>query len=93
MKYGVSDIVLQNRKIRLDEETHVPALDDKARYQHLLKKWQKKLLHVQQAYFHQGRRAIVVFERFGQRRGYSPADRKARPSWLCGASHRNPHGR
>ncbi len=62
MKYGVSDIVLQNRKIRLDEETHVPALDDKARYQHLLKKWQKKLLHVQQAYFHQGRRAIVVFE-------------------------------
>ena len=62
MEYGVSDIILQQRNIRLDKETHAPALDDKARYRHLLKKWQKKLLHVQQAYFHQGRRAIVVFE-------------------------------
>ena len=31
-------------------------------YQRKLKKWQRRLLNVQQAYYHQNRRAIIVFE-------------------------------
>lgn len=37
-------------------------LADKDEYLKKLKKWQKKMLQVQQAYFHQNRRAILVFE-------------------------------
>ena len=37
-------------------------IEDKAHYKAELKKWQKKLLHVQQAYYHQKRRAVIVFE-------------------------------
>lgn len=35
---------------------------DKKHYLKTLVQWQKKLLQVQQAYFHQGKRAIIVFE-------------------------------
>ena len=34
----------------------------KKEYKKALKKWQKKLLQVQQAYYHQGLRALLVFE-------------------------------
>ncbi len=37
-------------------------LANKDEYLKKLKKWQKKMLQVQQAYFHQNRRAILVFE-------------------------------
>ena len=37
-------------------------IEDKAHYKAQLKKWQRKLLHVQQAYYHQKRRAVIVFE-------------------------------
>ncbi len=37
-------------------------LANKDEYLKKLKKWQKKMLQVQQAYFHQKRRAILVFE-------------------------------
>lgn len=37
-------------------------LINKNEYQKKLKKWQKKMLQVQQAYFHQNRKAILVFE-------------------------------
>lgn len=37
-------------------------LHDKRDYLKKLKKWQKRMLQVQQAYFHQGIRAILVFE-------------------------------
>lgn len=37
-------------------------LINKTEYQKKLKKWQKKMLQVQQAYFHQNRKAILVFE-------------------------------
>ncbi|CCQ10923.1 UDP-galactose-lipid carrier transferase [Pseudoalteromonas luteoviolacea B = ATCC 29581] len=39
-----------------------PALDDKKSYKQQLKYWQNQLLHVQQAYYHQKRRALIVFE-------------------------------
>ncbi len=39
-----------------------PQMASKSEYQKQLKKWQKQLTQVQQAYYHQGRRAIVVFE-------------------------------
>ena len=37
-------------------------IKNKKEYSRRLKKWQQRLLHVQQAYFHQGKRAIIVFE-------------------------------
>lgn len=37
-------------------------LSDKDDYLKKLKKWQKKMLQVQQAYFHQNKRAIIVLE-------------------------------
>lgn len=42
----------------LDDKT----LHDKKEYLKKLKKWQNRMLRVQQAYYHQGRRAILVFE-------------------------------
>ena len=38
------------------------AIEDKAKYEKQLKKWQQRMLQVQQAYFRQGKRAILVFE-------------------------------
>ncbi|QDP02324.1 polyphosphate kinase 2 family protein [Thalassotalea sp. PS06] len=37
-------------------------IESKKEYQHELSHWQKRLLAVQQAYFHQGRRVIIVLE-------------------------------
>ena len=58
-----SPIVLQNpspslKNIDFDESV----LPDKDAYLKKLKKWQKKMLQVQQAYFHQNKRAILVLE-------------------------------
>ncbi|WP_348772011.1 polyphosphate kinase 2 family protein [Pseudoalteromonas luteoviolacea] len=39
-----------------------PAIDNKNAYKQALKYWQNELLHVQQAYYHQGQRAVIVFE-------------------------------
>lgn len=39
-----------------------PALDNKKAYKQALKYWQNELLHVQQAYHHQGQRAVIVLE-------------------------------
>ncbi|MBQ4810685.1 polyphosphate kinase [Pseudoalteromonas luteoviolacea] len=39
-----------------------PAIDTKKAYKQALKYWQNELLHVQQAYYHQGQRAVIVFE-------------------------------
>lgn len=58
----VSNIILKQRNIRLDALGKAEKIADKDKYKSLLKKWQKKLLHVQQAYYHQHKRAIVVFE-------------------------------
>ena len=58
-----SPIILQDSppsltQVALDQ----PSIDDKKTYLKKLKKWQTRILHVQQAYFHQHKRAIVVFE-------------------------------
>ncbi|UTF60192.1 polyphosphate kinase 2 family protein [Gilvimarinus sp. DA14] len=58
-----SQIILRQRQIDIrDYDAIRPHIADKDTYKTELKHWQKKLLHVQQAYYHSGRRAIIVFE-------------------------------
>lgn len=37
-------------------------IEDKQKYEKHLKRWQQRMLQVQQAYFRQGKRAVIVFE-------------------------------
>lgn len=55
---------IKTRNRRLSVKTHsVPGyIEDKKDYKKRLKYWKKRLLHVQQAYYHQHRRAVIVFE-------------------------------
>ena len=58
-----SPIILRSPSPNLDSVTFDKAvLQDKDDYLKKLKKWQKRILEVQQAYYHQNRRAIIVFE-------------------------------
>jgi polyphosphate kinase 2 (PPK2 family) len=47
---------------QLTEEFPPSRFEQKAQYKDALKRCQKTLLHVQQAYYHQNRRALIVFE-------------------------------
>lgn len=61
--HTVSKIKRSKKQLQLDESKQQwPSIKDKKTYKRQLKHWQTKLLHVQQAYFHQGRRAIIVLE-------------------------------
>ena len=61
--HTVSIIKLREPTLQLDESEQTwPCIKDKNTYKQELKRWQIELLHVQQAYFHQGRRAIIVLE-------------------------------
>lgn len=61
--HKASKIKLKKHTLVLDEATaDWPAISDKKTYKRQLKHWQTKLLHVQQAYYHQGKRAIIVME-------------------------------
>lgn len=62
MNKTVSEIELRHRTLRLPHGEDAPLIGSKQHYREELKKWQKKLLHVQQAIYHQKKRAIVVFE-------------------------------
>jgi PPK2 family polyphosphate:nucleotide phosphotransferase len=57
-----SPITLLSNPPSLNQKDDHPILESKAEYQKQLKKWQKRLLTVQQAYFHQKRRALIVME-------------------------------
>ncbi len=58
-----SPIVLQPNPPQLqDSDPESAMIDSKDSYRRRLKKWQKRLLAVQQAYYHQGRRVMLVFE-------------------------------
>lgn len=58
-----SPIQLQERNIDIRQfDSSHPQLADKETYQEQLGYWQTQLLHVQQAYYHSNRRAIIVFE-------------------------------
>ncbi|MDO3384563.1 polyphosphate kinase [Gilvimarinus sp. SDUM040013] len=58
-----SEIRLRQRNLDIRQFDDVqPQVDDKQTYKSQLKYWQTKLLHVQQAYYHSGKRAIIVFE-------------------------------
>ena len=46
----------------IQDKQDYPAIDTKKAYKQALKYWQNELLHVQQAYYHQGQRAVIVFE-------------------------------
>ncbi|RDV29310.1 polyphosphate kinase [Alteromonas aestuariivivens] len=54
--------LLCHRNLSVQHGCDFPSLQDKSEYKKQLKLWQKRLLHVQQAYYHQKRRAIIVFE-------------------------------
>jgi len=58
-----SDIVLMSEPPQLDSVDYLTTvIKDKQTYEKKLKKWQQRMLAVQQAYYHQQRRAIIVFE-------------------------------
>lgn len=58
-----SAIVLQNNPPTLSSLSFKKAsIANKSTYEKKLLKWQRRLIRVQQAYYHQNRRAIVVFE-------------------------------
>ena len=50
------------KKIRLDRLKHPEPFADKADYEKRLGKLQKKMLSIQQTYYHERRRAVLVFE-------------------------------
>jgi PPK2 family polyphosphate:nucleotide phosphotransferase len=63
IKHTPSDIVVQPETPQLDQVDFTGAvLEDKKIYLKALKKWQKAMQQIQQAYYHQNRRAIIVFE-------------------------------
>lgn len=58
-----SDIIpVANPPLFTDLDMDAPIIPDKATYKHRLKSLKTRILAVQQAYFHQQRRVIVVFE-------------------------------
>ena len=63
--YQPSKILLETLPPSLDHldlEAKAHQLSDKKQYKKQLKHWQTQLLHIQQAYFHQGRNAIIVMQ-------------------------------
>jgi len=60
--YQPSEIAIQLPVPTLDEVDLTLTFDDRKSYEKTLHKLQKKMLKVQQAYFRQGLRAIIVFE-------------------------------
>lgn len=50
------------RKLRLGETRTMGAVKNRADYEAALTRLQLRMLRIQQAYFHQGRRAVIVFE-------------------------------
>ncbi|TLU67215.1 polyphosphate kinase [Thalassotalea litorea] len=58
-----SEIIISDPSPKLsDVDFSEGIIEDKKAYQKQLSHWQKRLLAVQQAYFHQGRRVIIVLE-------------------------------
>ena len=61
--YKPANIRMLKDSVRLsDADFESSVLENKAIYQRKLKKLQERVLYIQQAYFHQGERAIIVFE-------------------------------
>lgn len=54
--------LIANPPSLLDVDFESAFIEDKTAYEKKLKKLQKKMLEVQQAYYHQGKRAIIVME-------------------------------
>lgn len=61
-EHAVSSIEINSTPLMLPQSGSAPKIADKKQYRSELKIWQEQLLHVQQAYYHQNRRAIIVFE-------------------------------
>ena len=62
MNKKVSPIITSERYLRLPTAGETPTFNSKHFYKKQLAELQKQLTHVQQAYYHQGRRAVIVFE-------------------------------
>ena len=62
MTKRVTSIIPEPRNLQLPDSDEAPAIKSKHYYKKQLADLQKQLTHVQQAYFHQKRRAVIVFE-------------------------------
>lgn len=62
MNKKVSSIIISERYLRLPSSSEIPTFNSKHFYKKRLAKLQRQLTHVQQAYYHQRRRAVIVFE-------------------------------
>jgi PPK2 family polyphosphate:nucleotide phosphotransferase len=88
-----TEIRLLKEKVRLDRlPTDTARLAGKAEYEAMLKTLQTRLLHIQQTYFHERRRAILVFEGWDAagkggaiRRLAEPLDPRGVHVWPIGA--------
>jgi AMP-polyphosphate phosphotransferase len=61
--YKPTHIMTLKNAVQLSDANFEHAvLESKSIYQRKLKKLQERVAHIQQAYFHQGKRAIIVFE-------------------------------
>lgn len=96
-----TEIKPDGRKIRLDRLAMEDAvIGDKADYEHRLGHQQKRLLHIQQAYWHQKLRAVLVFEGWDAagkggaiRRLTEPLDPRGIHVWPVGAPTEAEQGR
>ena len=62
INYYPTDIMMCERKLTVKATSDHGFIENKKQYKTQLKYWQKRLLHAQQAYYHQKRRALIVFE-------------------------------
>lgn len=62
MPHVESDMALCTPTAHLDDHQDHPQIESKKAYKAMLEHWQNTLTHVQQAYYHQQRRAIIVLE-------------------------------
>ncbi|MCU7554954.1 polyphosphate kinase [Alteromonas sp. ASW11-19] len=62
LSHSVSPIKLKKRRLRVTQPLDHGHIASKKIYHQQLSYWQKRLLQVQQSYYHQQQRAIIVFE-------------------------------
>lgn len=60
--YHMTNIMPPLTSVRLPDEVEPPQFESKKAYKDTLQHWQKSLFHVQQAYFHNKQKALIVVE-------------------------------
>lgn len=89
-----------SKHIRLDDLERPKPFSDEAAYQKKLKTLQRRMLAIQQAYYHERRRAVIVFEGWDAagkggaiRRIVEPLDPRGVHVWPIGAPSADEQGR